>query len=90
VRPQNSDVPRAHSVSEVAKALGLSLPTAYRLCRQIGRRIGRRIVVSRTALEKWLEPPGGLASPGKRASPQRETMPRKETRRASDETPTAR
>jgi excisionase family DNA binding protein len=47
-----------YTVPEVAALLGINLPKAYELARQEGFpaiRIGRRIIVPKAALERWLE-----------------------------------
>ena len=56
---RNPAIPRAvYTVPEVAALLGINLPKAYELARQEGFpaiRIGRRIVVPKAGLERWLE-----------------------------------
>ena len=50
--------PAVYNVSEIAALLGVNLIKAYELARQEGFpaiRIGRRIVVPKVALERWLE-----------------------------------
>lgn len=53
----------AFSVSELAKALGVSKPVAYELCRRADfpaiRVSDRRIIIPAEALENWLENNGG-------------------------------
>lgn len=47
-----------YTVPEVAALLGINLPKAYELARQEGFpaiRIGRRIVVPKAGLERWIE-----------------------------------
>jgi excisionase family DNA binding protein len=55
------------SVREAAQALGIGRDTAYGLIRD-GRlpavRVGRRVLVPRTALERWIEAETGRMSPG--------------------------
>ncbi|MGZ3416722.1 MAG: helix-turn-helix domain-containing protein [Polyangiales bacterium] len=44
------------TASEVARSLGVSRTTAYRLMREMGRvRVGRVVRVSRTSFEAWVE-----------------------------------
>lgn len=56
---RNTAIPRAvYTVPEVAALLGINLPKAYELARQEGFpaiRIGRRIIVPKAGLERWLE-----------------------------------
>jgi hypothetical protein len=42
------------SVAEVRAEVGVSLSSAYRLSRMLGARVGRRIVVSRESLARFL------------------------------------
>ena len=55
-------------VGEAARILGIGRQTAYELARQGklpgARRLGHRIVVSRRALEAFLEDPGQVSTPG--------------------------
>jgi excisionase family DNA binding protein len=47
----------ALSITETATVLGLSRPSVYRLLRSEGFptvRVGRRVLVSRAGLERWL------------------------------------
>ena len=47
-----------YTVPEVARLLGINVITAYELARQEGFpaiRIGRRIVIPKTAFERWLD-----------------------------------
>lgn len=44
--------------AEAAALLGVSLPTFYQLCRREGFpsiRVGRKILISKTGLQRWLE-----------------------------------
>lgn len=50
------------TVAEVQAALGLSRPTAYRLCRQVGVRVGRRLLVERSAFDALLTARGDLVA----------------------------
>jgi excisionase family DNA binding protein len=44
------------TAAEVARALGVSRTTAYRLMREMGRvRVGRVVRVARTSFEAWVE-----------------------------------
>jgi len=62
---QTLDVPLTLKVEEAAKVLGIGRQTAYDLAAQGklpgARRLGRRIVVSRKALEDFLADDSGLA-----------------------------
>ncbi len=53
------------SVREAAELLGVGAGTLYELVRRDGfppaRRIGRRVVISTTALRRWLEAEGDVA-----------------------------
>jgi hypothetical protein len=57
-----------YGVDDVRRALTCGRPTAYRLVKRLGRRIGRRFVVSKLAFEAWLlgEPVGRSAAAGPR------------------------
>ena len=44
----------SYVVSELPDLTGLSLASCYRLARQIGRRLKRRIIVPAAALDRWL------------------------------------
>jgi hypothetical protein len=43
-----------YDVADLRRLLGLGRPNAYRLARELGRRVGRRLVVARSVLERWL------------------------------------
>jgi excisionase family DNA binding protein len=44
------------TAAEVARSLGVSRTTAYRLMREMGRvRVGRVVRVPRTSFERWIE-----------------------------------
>ena len=54
----------AISVPETAKVLGVSVPTAYELTRRAdfpAFRIGRRTLVDRSGLERWVSLQAGAA-----------------------------
>ena len=52
------------TVTEVAALLRVSRATAYRIARQLGRRTGRRLLLSRAVLLEWLEgEPQGKSAP---------------------------
>lgn len=58
------------SVEQLMKVLGVSRCTAYALTKRSdfpASRIGRRIVVSETALQEWLSRGGTAADSGKEA-----------------------
>jgi len=44
----------AYSATDLMALLPIRRSAAYRLARQLGRRVGRRLMVSRVALEAWL------------------------------------
>jgi len=49
---------QTHTVRETAKILGINVTAAYALTRQKdfpGIRVGRRIIVSKPGLQRWLE-----------------------------------
>jgi hypothetical protein len=46
-----------YDVTDLRKVLGIGRPLAYRLMRQLGRRVGRRMVVARVVVERWLARP---------------------------------
>jgi hypothetical protein len=43
-----------YGVDDVRRLLGCGRPAAYRLTKRLGRKLGKRYVVSRVALEQWL------------------------------------
>jgi hypothetical protein len=43
-----------YDAADLRRILGIGRPNAYRLAKQLGRRVGRRILVARSALERWL------------------------------------
>ncbi len=43
-----------YGAADLRRVLGIGRPNAYKLLRQLGRRVGRRLVVSRAVLEAWL------------------------------------
>ncbi len=43
-----------YDVTDLRRVLKVGRPVAYKLAKQLGRRLGRRFVVSRLALETWL------------------------------------
>lgn len=50
--------PKVYTIPEVAALLGINVVKAYELARQEGFpaiRIGRRIIVPKAGLERWLE-----------------------------------
>jgi hypothetical protein len=44
----------AYSADDLTRVLPLGRASCFKLARQIGVRVGRRLVVSRSALEQWL------------------------------------
>ena len=60
------------TVSEVAKTLGIGRNSAYELIRQHklpALRLGRRIVIPRVALQRFLDQAGQLATESKTQGP---------------------
>lgn len=46
----------AFNLTEAARAIGVSKPTMHKLLPQIQhRRVGRRVLIPKSALERWLE-----------------------------------
>jgi len=56
-----------YDVVDLRRVLGVGRPVAYRLMKKLGRRLGRRLVVSRLVLERWLAGGRGRAQPAKRS-----------------------
>jgi hypothetical protein len=53
VKKEASDLV-VYGVTDLRRMLGIGRPNAYRLLRELGRRVGRRLVVARAVLERWL------------------------------------
>jgi hypothetical protein len=51
---QTTDDVLVYDVADLKRVLNVGRPVAYRLAKQLGRRLGRRFVVSRAVLETWL------------------------------------
>ncbi|HVZ34472.1 MAG TPA: hypothetical protein VG963_18715 [Polyangiaceae bacterium] len=43
-----------YSVDDIRRVLGCGRPAAYKLVKQLGKRIGRRFIVSKLVFEAWL------------------------------------
>lgn len=43
-----------YGAADLRRILGVGRPNAYVILRQLGRRVGRRLVVARAVLEAWL------------------------------------
>jgi hypothetical protein len=52
-RPE-SDPIIIYRVADVRRILGIGTNNAYALVKKIGRRIGRRLIVAKPVLERWL------------------------------------
>ncbi len=59
-----------YDATDLRRVLGIGRPNAYRLLRQLGRRVGRRLVVARAVLERWLGD-GGASVPLQRRTRKR-------------------
>ena len=54
--PSRSNDTLAFNLTEAARAIGVSKPTMHKLLPQIQhRRVGRRVLIPKSALERWLE-----------------------------------
>jgi len=53
IKEESSD-PVVYGAADLRRVLGIGRPNAYRLLRQLGRRVGRRLVIARVVLERWL------------------------------------
>ena len=58
-----------YGVDDVRRVLGCGRPAAYRLVKQLGKRVGRRYIVSKLVFEAWLTKVEGTPKPrGSRGS----------------------
>lgn len=58
--------PTVYSVADLPSIVPVGRATAYKVAREIGQRAGRRLVISRDALNRWLnENSDRLAQPSR-------------------------
>jgi len=61
---QQQHVPKdTITIRELASRLGVSIPTARPLAKKLGIRVGRRLLIPKSAYEAWLANGGEEVSP---------------------------